>query len=62
MERVLPVLFLSVGQSTYASDKLLRWLVKLKINLVQVCVPCVLLHSIPSVALLLNTRKNAPRM
>lgn len=35
MERVPPVLFLSVGQSTHTSDEFLRWLVKLKINVVQ---------------------------
>ncbi len=35
MERVPPVLFLSVGQSTHTSDEFLRWLVKLKINIVQ---------------------------
>ncbi len=35
MERVPPVLFLSVGQSTHTSDEILRWLVKLKINVVQ---------------------------
>lgn len=62
MERVPPVLFLSDGQSTYTSDKFLRWPVKLKKKIVQLCVPCVLFHYVPSVALLLNSMFSLERV